>query len=105
MNRKTGILGVMVVFLTACGMSLTSSGGNCWDTCSDALAHGGEACADTSVSVSAHNDLIACGCDNGPCADACADDLCSAAPVEPGSACELCITAQCAAETNACAGN
>jgi hypothetical protein len=102
-----GIFGVVAA--GACQVSAgitpdTSGGGSCEDlSCSDALASGlsvqGDALCD-GTSDSDYNDLVNCGCNGGPCADACADNLCTDSG--DSSDCDDCLNANCGDEYDTC---
>jgi hypothetical protein len=98
-----------VVAAGACQVSAgitpdNTSGGACEDlSCSDALAQGlsvqGDALCD-STSDSDYSDLFNCGCNGGPCADTCADNLCT----DSGDSadCDDCLNANCGGEYDNC---
>lgn len=102
-----GIFGVVAA--GACQVSGSvgpddSNDGSCEGlSCSDALAQGlsvqGDALCD-ATSDSDYDNLVNCGCNGGPCADACADNLCTDSG--DSSDCDDCLNANCGDEYDAC---
>jgi hypothetical protein len=105
MNTKHIIvLGVLGIFgllgASACEVSAGIGGGVTCDVCGDALANGSTGDWCTGTDAADYSSLSDCGCNGGPCADVCADNLCSDLGDTPD--CDACLSANCEPDYSNC---